>query len=159
MNFDQAFDRLLLHEGDYSFHAADPGGETMYGITAAVAKDRGYTGMMMDLTIDQAKAIYRSAYWTPLFADQLPPEVRFDVFDGAVNSGVGQSARWLQRALCVTVDGVIGPATLAACQFVPGAILRLQYNGQRLVFLSNLATWPTFGRGWARRISKNLLFP
>ena len=157
MNFDQAFEKLIGHEGRYSNHPADKGGETMWGITESVARAHGYVGAMEDLTQWQAGAIYRASYWTPLKADQLPAEVRFDVFDGAVNSGVVQSAKWLQRALGVTVDGVVGPQTLGAAQRVPGGVLKCQYNGQRLAFLADLSTWATFGKGWARRLAKNLM--
>lgn len=157
MTFDEAFTILLGHEGRYSNNPADKGGATMWGVTERVARASGYTGDMQQLTQAQAKAIYRSNYWTPLRADQLPPEVRYDVFDGAVNSGVAQSAKWLQRALGVTDDGVVGPRTLAACQFVPGGVLKCQYNGHRLNFMTNLDNWPTFGKGWARRVAKNLL--
>jgi len=157
MNFDQAFEKLLGHEGRYSNHPADKGGETMWGITESVARAHGYVGAMEELTQWQAGAIYRASYWTPLKADQLPAEVRFDVFDGAVNSGVAQSAKWLQRALGVTVDGVVGPQTLAAAQRAPAAVLKCQYNGQRLAFMTDLATWPMFGKGWARRLAKNLM--
>jgi len=155
--FDQAFERLIGHEGRYSNNPADPGGETMWGVTEAVARAHGYVGGMADLTQWQAGAIYRASYWTPCKADQLPPEVRFDVFDAAVNSGVEQAAKWLQRALGVTNDGVIGPQTLTAAQAVPGGILKAQFNGQRLAFMTDLLTWSTFGKGWARRIAKNLM--
>ena len=86
-------------------------------------------------------------------ADQLPGAVRYLVFDAAVNSGVGQAARWLQRAVKVKDDGVIGPMTLlAANQSNPEALVR-RYLSQRLRFMSDLANWPAFGRGWARRIA------
>ena len=38
MNFDEAFTKLLGHEGGYSNHPADKGGETMWGSTIAVAR-------------------------------------------------------------------------------------------------------------------------
>lgn len=44
MNFDQAFDKLLGHEGGYSNHAADPDGKTMYGVTEAVSGRAGRGG-------------------------------------------------------------------------------------------------------------------
>ncbi len=157
MNFDQCFDKLIGHEGRYSNNPADPGGATMWGITVAVARANGYLGDMQMLSQAQAKGIYRTQYWLPIHADQLPDEVRFDVFDGAVNSGVAQSAKWLQRAVGAIADGVIGPRTLAACKFVPGAVLAKQYNGQRLQFMTELPAWGTFSKGWARRIAKNLM--
>ncbi|MBV5297859.1 MAG: glycoside hydrolase family 108 protein [Rhodoferax sp.] len=157
MNFDQAFEKLLGREGGYSNHRADKGGQTNWGITEAVARAQCYYGSMQDLTQFQAKAIYRQCYWTPLLADQLPAEVRFDVFDGAVNSGVTQSTKWLQRALGVDDDGIIGPRTLAAAALVPGGVLKAQYNGHRLAFMASLPNWVDFGKGWARRIAKNLV--
>jgi lysozyme family protein len=153
MNFDQAFDALLKHEGGYSDHAADPGGKTRYGVTEAVAREVGYRGDMRELPLELAQRIYRERYWDAVKADQLPSAVRYLVFDAAVNSGVGQAARWLQRAVKVKDDGVIGPMTLlAANQSNPEALVR-RYLSQRLRFMSDLANWPAFGRGWARRIA------
>ena len=62
MNFNEAFERLLEHEGGYSNHAADKGGKTMYGITEAVARAHGYVGNMRELSADFAKKIYKSSY-------------------------------------------------------------------------------------------------
>lgn len=153
MNFDQAFDALLKHEGGYSDHAADPGGKTRYGITEAVAREVGYRGDMRELPLDLAKRIYKDNYWTPVKADELPAQVRYLVFDAAVNSGVGQATRWLQRAVGTRDDGVIGPMTLMAVkQSNPEALAR-RYLAQRLRFMSGLANWPAFSRGWARRIA------
>ena len=157
MSFDAAFTRLLVREGRYSNHPSDTGGATMWGVTEATARAHGYVGAMQDLTQWQAGAIYRSSYWTPLKADQLPAEVRFDVFDAAVHSGVPQAAKWLQRALGVKDDGIVGPQTLAAAQAVPGGILKAQFNGARLHFLTTLPSWPIFGKGWAARVAKNLM--
>ena len=78
--------------------------------------------------------------------------IRYTVFDGAVNSGVGQSIKWLQRALGVVDDGVIGPKTLAAANAQNADALRMRILASRLRFMSELSTWPAFGRGWARRI-------
>jgi lysozyme family protein len=155
MNFDQAFDRLIGHEGAYSNHAADKGGATMYGITVAVARAQGYQGDMHMLPINFAKGVYRRAYWDVCCCDDLPASVRFDVFDAAVNSGGSQAAKWLQRALGVADDGVIGPKTLAAAHACPA--IASKFNGQRLRFMTDLANWPQFGKGWARRIASNLM--
>lgn len=156
MNFDQSFDKLLGHEGAYSNNPADPGGETMWGVTARVARADGYTGPMRELPRDRAKSIYRRSYWDAVKADQLPDFVRFDVFDGAVNSGPEQSVKWLQRAAGAADDGIVGPKTIAAA-VAAGPALAARYNGHRLRFMTERNTWPTFGKGWARRIAANLL--
>lgn len=157
MNFDQSFEKLIGHEGGFVDHKSDPGGATNYGVTQAVARANGYMGDMRDFTLAASKAIYRRQYWDAVRADELPAEVRFDVFDGAVNSGVGQSIRWLQRAAGAEADGVLGPQTLAAVGALPGPIVAARYNGHRLMFMTGLKTWPVFGGGWARRIAGNLL--
>ena len=152
MNFDTAFNKLLGIEGDYSDHPADPGGKTRWGVTEAVAREVGYRGDMRDLPVDLAKRIYLEKFWTPIKAEELPVGIRYTVFDGAVNSGVGQSIKWLQRALGVVDDGVIGPKTLAAANAQNADALRMRILASRLRFMSELSTWPAFGRGWARRI-------
>lgn len=153
MTFDQAFAKLLGHEGSYSNHPNDPGGETMWGVTANVARQYGYAGAMRDLPQELAKKIYRAAYWDKVCADDLPPAVRYAVFDAAVNSGAGQAARWLQRALGVADDGKIGPITIAHARLVDGDALKGKLLAQRLRFMTNLTTWPSFSRGWSRRIA------
>jgi lysozyme family protein len=153
MNFDTAFALLLDHEGDFSDHAADRGGKTRFGITEAVARQAGYTGDMRALPVELAKRIYLDSYWRPVRADDLPPGVRYIVFDGAVNSGPAQSALWLQRALGVTADGVIGPKTLAAAYAKDAQQLKTAILAQRLRFMTSLTNWPAFSRGWARRIA------
>ena len=153
MIFDQAFETLLKHEGGFSDHAADPGGKTRYGVTEAVAREVGYRGDMQDLPLDLAKRIYKDKYWDSVKAENLPPGIRYAVFDAAVNSGPKQSVLWLQRALGVTADGVIGPQTLLAANQFSAESLRLRVLSQRLRFMTALPTWSSFGRGWANRIA------
>lgn len=152
MNFDQAFERLLGHEGGYVNDPRDPGGETNWGISKRAYPDVDIKA----LTQDQAKAIYRRDYWAPVRADELPDSVRFDVFDAAVNSGTTQSAKWLQRAAGAQPDGVIGAQTVAAARSA-GPLLATHFNGYRLQFYTDSGNWPTYGKGWARRVASNLL--
>ena len=153
MNFDQAFDILLKHEGGFSDHAADPGGKTRFGITEAVAREVGYRGDMRELPLDLAKRTYKDRYWDAVRADELPEAVRYTVFDAAVNSGPRQAILWIQRAVGVRDDGVIGPVTLAAARAADPERLLRQLLAQRLRFMAGLPNWPAFGRGWARRIA------
>lgn len=153
MNFDQAFTTLLTYEGEFSDHAADPGGRTRFGITETVAREAGYRGDMRELPLDLAKRIYKGRYWDHVRADELPEAVRYAVFDAAVNSGPRQAVRWLQRAAGVTADGIIGPQTLAAVRAADPERLLRRFLSQRLRFMAGLPNWPVFGRGWARRIA------
>lgn len=157
MNFDQAFEKLIGHEGGYSNHPDDPGGETMFGVTKRVAIANGYAGAMKDLPLDTAKTIYRKSYWDTVRAEELPDAVRFDVFDCSVNSGPGQAIRFLQRATGSTDDGRLGPMTIRAVLAMDPQLLDKRLNGYRLKFMAELNTWPAFGRGWAARIAANLI--
>ena len=157
MSFDACFTRLLGNEGGYSNNPSDPGGETMWGITKAVAVANGYTGDMSRMPVDVAKAIYRKKYWDDLGLINLPETVQFDVFDGVVNSGAVQAIKWLQRAVNVKDDGVLGHITFLAVSMLPPAVVLARYNGHRLKFMTELKTWPDFGKGWARRIANNLI--
>lgn len=79
-------------------------------------------------------------------------------FDGAVNSGVHQSVRWLQSACntmagaSLAIDGDLGPMTLAA--LLEGNAVQMAQEAlvQRLMFLTRLPTFQTFGLGWTRRV-------
>lgn len=152
MNLEQSLKHLLGNEGGFVDHPKDPGGATNFGITQRVARANGYQGDMRSLPLATALAIYKKDYWDPIKADQLPDALRFHVFDAAVNSGPGQAVKWLQRAAGTTQDGLIGPQTIAAASNVTVA----KYSAIRLRFMTDLATWPTFGKGWARRIADNL---
>jgi lysozyme family protein len=156
MNFDEAFDKLIGFEGGYSNHPSDPGGETMWGVTKVEATAAGYTGAMKNLPKHLAKKIYRNKYWQAVRADELPDLIRYATFDAAVNSGPVQAIKWLQRALGVTDDGVIGAKTLLAASMASADITLRKMLGQRLIFMAGLSGWPAFGRGWARRIAELL---
>lgn len=153
MNFELAFQKLIGHEGGYVNDARDPGGETKYGISKRAYPGEDITG----LTLERAKQIYRRDYWDAVQAEYLPDAVRFDLFDAAVNSGVRQAVKWLQLAAKAEPDGIVGPKTLLAVRMADPQLLAKRFNGQRLRFMTDLKTWPTFSKGWARRIAANLL--
>ena len=153
MNFETAFDLLITHEGGFSNHPDDPGGATMYGITEVVARAEGYTGPMRELTLDFAKQVYRKRYWDACRCDQMPDVLRYPLFDAAVNSGPGQAIKWLQAAVGVKADGAIGPVTQQAVNMAAPQPTRQKMIGNRLRFMTQLSNWPSFSKGWARRIA------
>ena len=61
-NFNRAFTELLGNEGGYSNNPNDPGGETNWGITLAVARANGYVGAMKDMDQSFAKRIYAMGF-------------------------------------------------------------------------------------------------
>lgn len=133
-NFDAAFAELLGIEGRYSNDHNDSGGATKYGITERVARANGYTGDMRVLSEDQARQIAKIQYWDILRLDEvasLAPSIARELFDTGYNMGVAVSGKYLQRALNafnhrgadysdMTVDGLIGPMSIAALRAFMG---------------------------------------
>ena len=152
--FDRAIGTVLEHEGGYTFDPADPGGETNFGLSK-----RQYPNLdLKNLTVDQAKAIYKRDYWR--YGRIRNQDVATKVFDMAVNVGPPTAHRLLQTALNalgqkLAVDGVFGPLTLAATNGVnPDQLLRelraraaVQYAD---IVLRNPAE-QKFLLGWMRR--------
>lgn len=154
-SFDDAFSALIGNEGGYSNNPKDPGGETMFGVTARVARAHGYTGPMRNLPLETAKAIAKTEYWDPYRCDELPPTVAFLVLDAAYNGGY--PAKWLQLAVGEKPDGKVGNATVAAASSADAYRTVLRFLSLRLAYMTTLRTWPTFGKGWAARIARNMM--
>lgn len=157
-SFDDAFTALIGNEGGYSNNPADPGGETMWGITARVARKHGYLGDMHYLPQPTAMAIAKAEYWDAVRGDELSPRLAFQLFDTCYNSGAEEAVMLLQRSLGIAADGRFGPATMNAVKAFPDEDKLIgRLDAYRLLFMADLAGWPTFGKGWARRIANNLL--
>ncbi len=155
-DFNKAFDRVIGHEGGYVNHPRDPGGETNWGVTKRTAQAYGYNGDMRAMTRDQAKAIYKRGFWDKVGGDALPDAVAFQLFDAAVNHGIGNAVRFMQRALGVADDGIVGNITLTALRNADANDFLMRFNAARLDFYTRLSTFDTFGKGWVRRIVGNL---
>lgn len=148
--FDSAFELLIKHEGGYVNDPADPGGETIYGISRRAHPDAWLNGAP---TIEQAKAIYFKHYWQPLRCDEFPPALAVVLFDTGVNAGNSRAVQLLQKVIGIKDDGIIGPQTIGAVAkqtSIEGLVNN--YCAERILFNSSLSTWPRFGRGWTRRI-------
>lgn len=156
--FDTAIERVLGHEGGYVNHPQDPGGETNWGVTRRTARANGYQGEMRTMTRNQAKEVYRKAFWQRYGCDDMPFAVAYQYFDACVNHGYGNAVRFLQRALGVADDGVNGPVTRQALQAAGVSDLVRKFNGERMAFYTKLAAFRTFGRGWFRRVAANLRY-
>lgn len=153
MNWDDAFEKVIGHEGGYVNNPNDPGGETKYGISKRSYPDEDIAGM----TLTRAKEIYKRDYWDKCRCDELPHPVDFYTFDAAVNSGCTRSIKWLQMAIpgC-QVDGLIGPQTLRHLNVFNSWFIGARQIGHRLEWMTHLPTWEHFNKGWSRRLAGNL---
>lgn len=153
MDFHKAFGLLMGHEGGFVDDPNDPGGRTKYGIS-----QRSYPDLdIKNLTLREARRIYYEDYWQAVRADNLPGWLRFDVFDGAVNSGPKQSIKWLQFAVGAAQDGIIGNETLSKARDAkkPRAVL-MRMAAARLMFMSKTKNVKHHGAGWMVRMAKNI---
>lgn len=150
MNYDKAFGIIIGHEGGYVNDPRDPGGETKYGISKRAYPNEDIKG----LTLERAKELYRRDYWDAVEAESLPVGVRLMVFDCAVNCGLTAAKKLLQRAAGAKDDGIIGPRTREAISKTPD--LPMRFAGFWIQYYTDLAGWPTFGKGWARRVANDL---
>ncbi len=154
-SFDDAFKALIGSEGGYSFNPADPGGETMWGVTARVARAFGYAGAMKDLPLATAKEIAKMKYWDPLRLDEFDPRVAFQIFDANYNGGL--VVLWMQKASGADEDGKFGQATVDAVKAADPLKFVMRFAAYRVRYLKGLHVWPNFSRGWMDRMANNLL--
>ncbi len=141
--FKIAFYTTLGHEGGYVNDPDDRGGETYRGITRKNYPDwdgwklidvykTKYEGAALDIQLSTntgltgfVEQFYHKNYWLPLHADLFTQKVSNELFDTAVNQGLGTSVQHFQLALNklnrnekdypdITVDAVIGQITISA---------------------------------------------
>lgn len=134
--FEAALAFVLRWEGGFVDHPHDPGGATNQGVTQATydahrARAGLPTRSVEFISKSEVESIYHDSYWLRAGCEQIaPPALALVVFDAAVNSGVGAALKWLSQ----TRDWPT-------------------FNAIRLEFLTGLSHWPSFGRGWTRRIA------
>lgn len=165
MKFDKAFEALIGNEGGFTRDPKDRGNWTSGKVGTGELKGTNFgisamTYPLVDikgLTLDKAKLIYKRDFWDNMNADRLPEAIRFDLFDMAVNSGVGTACRALQRAVDTTPDGVIGSRTIASIALMDPQLVDKRFAAQRLLFLCDIETWPSYSKGWVRRVANNLM--
>lgn len=158
---------IVAREGGYVNDPDDPGGPTQFGVTIHTMRR---LGLDLDndgdvdaqdvrlLTRERAVDIFLQHYFYAPRIDHLPQELQASVFDMQVNSGAN-AVRILQRMLnemgaALTVDGVIGPRTVAACmelyQLQPEGFVDA-YGIARRNFYYRLADRRRSSRKYARR--------
>ena len=165
--FARALGHVLDMEGGFTDDPYDPGGPTNRGITLEVyARWRGVTidatsrARLIDdlkrIPDDVVRSIYEARYWRAGRGSDLPAPLGFFHFDACVNHGVSGAARLLQEALGVSVDGAIGPETLAALKGHAIPTNLEKYADVRRARYRALPHFWRFGRGWLNRVETTL---
>lgn len=161
-NYRAALREVLRHEGGVADHPRDPGGLTNLGVTIGTAQANGLDvdgdgdvdrQDVLKLTPAHVEPLYKRKHWDAVEGDKLPAGVDLMVFDAAVNSGPVRARRWLQEAVKVRPDGVIGPVTLAAVRSQSEAVTIENLRVIRDRFYRSLGHFDVFGKGWLRRLA------
>jgi lysozyme family protein len=161
-NYEAAFEKVIGHEGGFTRDKKDRGNwttgiigqgknnGTKFGVSCMAYPNEDIENMKLE----RAHEIYKRDYWDKMRCDDLPGGVDYACFDQAINSGVSRSIKWLQKAVDVTVDGKIGPATVGAAQAAPEIRTIDRMCDKRLAFMKELKTWPRYGKGWSNRVAE-----
>lgn len=178
--FEQAIAVVLRHEGHIANDPDDPGGYTVYGISLRAAKQLGdldgdgwaeldldHDGDvdiddMQSVTLSEAKAFYKKAYWRPVY-ETLPPVIAVKLFDFAVNMGHSQAHKLIQRAVRAANpsgerlidDGIIGRRSLKGIKSCDPDVLLAALRSEAAGFYRSLAAanhrMNKFLNGWLNR--------
>lgn len=165
-NFEEAFAYLLQWEGDLADDPKDRGGITKYGISFFFLSSQ-MTGVTHDyvrkLTLDQAKKIYLEHFWYKApFQNIACQETCNYIFDMAVNLGLSQATKCVQRALwafdhefyLLIDDGIFGKKTLDALNDEHYQILPVLKSERANVYRAIVKRDPgqeKFFHGWLNR--------
>jgi len=158
--YDDAFNFVVGAEGGYTKSEHDRGNWTTGTIGRGELKGTKYGISAMsyphldieNLTLDDAKGIYYSDYWLPMWCDKVGYPKALCMFDAAVNNGITNSTRFAQRAASVYDDGKMGPITLSAIQQMDAGLFVEYALQSRRIFYQALSTFSRYGRGWLNRL-------
>ena len=159
-NFPKVLKAVLKHEGGWADNPKDPGGATMKGVTIATfrryVKANATKADLRAITDEQLATVYRRQFWDEVHGAELPSGLDYAMMDYGVNSGPGRAIKELQGILGVTVDGRLGPATMAAVGKANTENLINELCDRRLAFMKRIQggkLWQTFGKGWSARVA------
>lgn len=163
--FAKAFPMVIDEEGGFTARATDDGNwtggkqgvgqlrGTKFGISAAAYPNLD----IINITLPQARGIYYRDYWLRMRGPEFPVNLACAMFDCAVNQGRGRVAVFLQRAVGVEADGIIGPATLAAVRRADENELIAAFQAERALDYVTYKRYAEFGRGWFRRVLRTAM--
>lgn len=167
---DQMVDDILEREGGFVNIPEDRGGPTNFGVTQrTLAAWRGHEVSVEDvrnMTVDEARNIYRTRYYTRPKIDHLPELIQPKMFDMSINHGPGTAIKLLQEVLndsgqACSVDGGIGDETIGCAQAaadVMGNALINRLVDRRIAFYEAIVagdpSQAVFLRGWRRRANE-----
>lgn len=147
-------------EGGFVNHPNDKGGPTMRGIT--IGTFRSYfgngksVGDLKRITDAQWAYIFERGYWNRWKADQIESQSIANLLVDWVWGSGTTGIKLAQEALGVTVDGIVGPKTLAAVNGGnESTVFALLWKRRKKHFedLAKKAGQDVFLKGWLNRLN------
>lgn len=163
-DFKTALAITLKSEGGF-FHVIETGEVVNMGITLETLRNLGVLkssgpatdadiAFVKSLTLDEVTEIYEKEYWCNI-GEISSQTVANKVFDVQVNTGHG--VIFLQLALGVQDDGILGPRTAAATNEADPQKLLAIIKLEGTAYYKNLATkkdiWAKDLNGWLARLN------
>lgn len=164
-HFNVAFEHILNVEGEWSDHKLDRGGPTYKGITLTTLERAIKDGLiavnhddqisaLKHLKDNQVKKIYHSYYWRMASCHLFHPSIAIVLFDAAVNHGPKTAIRLLQKNVQASVDGEVGPETIAKTNNTKIENTLNTFIKHRETHYRSLSQFNIFGKGWLNRLKK-----
>lgn len=142
-SFETCLKYVLEAEGGLVDDKFDTGGITKFGISYNTYKKKFPSATRDDiknLTLQQASHFYESEFWQACNCDEMDTCIALLVFDTAVNCSPVMAKKFLQRALNVNDDGILGPQTYKALKSAKKDYLIPMFTARRNKYYSDICT-------------------
>lgn len=165
-NIDVFWPFVRSFEGGFVNDPADSGGATNRGVTIATWKKQGYDKDgdgdidVQDLrliTDEDAKRIMKANYWDRWKADAIIDQSIANILVDWVWGSGAYGIKIPQKLLGVTIDGIVGPKTIAAVNAQNPVVFFEKLKKERADYFERICvTNPKnrkFLNGWMRRLN------
>jgi lysozyme family protein len=142
-NFEICLKYVLEAEGHLSDDKDDTGGITKYGISYQTYKNKYPSATREDiknLSLEEASRFYDCEFWQACNCDEMRLPIALLVFDTAVNCSPTMAKKFLQRALNVKDDGILGPQTYKALKSSSDEKIIPLFTARRNKYYSDICT-------------------
>jgi lysozyme family protein len=168
-DFNEAVQVVLRHEGGFVDSPNDPGGATSYGVSLRWLKSKGLLEQLeeadktqdevlviRELTQTQAMGYYKAFWWDVYKYGNLNAQaVASKVFDTSVNIGPSRSHKFLQSAIGVSQDGVLGSKSFNEANALSPSMLVVKLQTLQAQYYRDLVIQnpklQEFLKGWLAR--------